>query len=303
MISSSMDQSSDEDEGCSSRPICSSPEEEDERPLKKARYLWQIKGKHHLKTKDKLKSESSEDVSMELDVCDASESKENTVPQNLSTGTPSVPKAAEDVQESSCVQSPSEGSSMSDELLPDLFPTLNKAINRTSYLQRCWQTKQLARGMLDNTMNCMMERMGFAPLNSDQEDNDIGGGNQIEDEAVMMAIQRHGLQCSEDEIHYPPQDVSHVAVEENVCKDLSRLLFSGPSVVPPEQLTNVRGDISISEGGSTSHAVVDPVVDSHSSGQQPSALSQMEHDSFLDAAVAVAIQKKGLSVLTGTESA
>ncbi|XP_059479813.1 uncharacterized protein LOC132199243 [Neocloeon triangulifer] len=112
---------------------------------------------------------------------------------------------------------------------------------------KCWQTEQLARGILDNTLNRMLEHSGQAP---DNPVNEVA----VEHEAVLMAIQSHGLQRFQQPVEREP---------------------SPPPLAYPSS--------SSSSGDNT-------------------VFGRLEHDSFLDAAVAVAIQKKGLSVFTSANS-
>jgi len=58
-----------------------------------------------------------------------------------------------------------------------------------------WQTRQVAKAFVDNTINRVLEDMGFVPLSADTEDI-INDGN-LEHEAVSMAILSHGLQRSD----------------------------------------------------------------------------------------------------------
>jgi len=123
----------------------------------------------------------------------------------------------------------------------------------SSHELKCWQTEQLARGILDNTLNAMLEHSGRAPdsvqqmLNTDREE-------AVEHDAVLMAIQSHGLHRFQR---------------------------------PEEEA------VALSPGFN---------VPSSSSSSGDSILARLEHDSFLDAAVAVAIQKKGLGVFTSANS-
>jgi hypothetical protein len=128
----------------------------------------------------------------------------------------------------------------------------------SSHELKCWQTEQLARGILDNTLNAMLEHSGHAPdtvqhtvqhmLRHDREED-------VEHDAVLMAIQSHGLQRFQQ-----PDDE--------------------PAALSPRY-----------------H------LPSSSSSSGDNILARLEHDSFLDAAVAVAIQKKGLGVFTSAAAA
>jgi hypothetical protein len=192
-------------------------------------------------------------------------------------------------------------------------------MNRTTYLLRCWQTKQIARGMLDNTMNCMMERMGLAPLDV-ESDTPQREGTQIEDEAILIAIQRYGLQCHVDDVpvvqfqqespanffagEIKRQVLTEAANEPSTNETCPNETSSNETQDEQNFETSVQCDVSCSESSSSQVPQQTPVPPATAEEQnimnQPTALSQIEHDSFLDAAVAVAIQKKGLSVLTGT---
>jgi len=63
-----------------------------------------------------------------------------------------------------------------------------------------WQTRQMARAVVDNTINSVLEDMGFTPppANEDIISFDIfptiHNREGIENQAVLMAIQSHGLQ-------------------------------------------------------------------------------------------------------------
>lgn len=124
----------------------------------------------------------------------------------------------------------------------------------TSHELKCWQTEQLARGILDNTLNAMLEHSGHAPDNVQQmlrHDRE----EAVEHDAVLMAIQSHGLQR-----------------------------FQQPEEEPAALLQGYH------------------LPSSSSSSSGDNILARLEHDSFLDAAVAVAIQKKGLGVFTSADS-
>ncbi|XP_054264748.1 uncharacterized protein LOC129004429 isoform X2 [Macrosteles quadrilineatus] len=127
----------DEEKGSTSQSM--SPDSVDEeRPLKKARYVWQIKGRCRL-------------------------------------------------------DRPRGGRSCSHQSQAQPQQAAECPIGR-------WQTRQMARAVVDNTINSVLEDMGFTPP-PDNEDiisfdifPTIHNREGIENQAVLMAIQSHGLQ-------------------------------------------------------------------------------------------------------------
>jgi hypothetical protein len=108
---------------------------EEGRPLKKARFAWQVKGQRQ---RDGSNSRDAEEAGPSSSGSSASSSAEGSL--------------AED---------------------------------RFGLVLSCWQAKHLAHSMLDNSINSMLE--------------EIHREDHVEDEAVLMAIQRHGLQPNNDD--------------------------------------------------------------------------------------------------------
>lgn len=209
-----------DDEGEASTKTCDNA---DDRPLKKARYVWQIKGKYHLKKSDEDRnslfvSESSNenehscscikypDCECKLDVFEGSSETNGKKNANLSCNN--------DIKITNGIL---EESPSNVNILTNTIPfnkenvecgvktckiSQNIHIDNTWQLRK-WQARQVARCFVDNTINRVLEDMGFVPLPIDADDildedlpiteseNDGGG---LEDEAVMMAIHSHGLQ-------------------------------------------------------------------------------------------------------------
>jgi hypothetical protein len=126
-----------------------------------------------------------------------------------------------------------------------------------------WQNQQMAKAVFDNTVNSVIENMGFPLPDLENIMGNYGGNGDLEDEAVEMAIRSHGLQkpCSCPDIHVKP--------------------FPGIPFHRRHQY-----DASASHS-STKHLKEER--------------SEFESD-FLSEAVAVAIQKKGLGAFTQTDS-
>ncbi|KAK7868611.1 hypothetical protein R5R35_008420 [Gryllus longicercus] len=418
-----MGRTSDE-EGETSTKICKS-DEIDDRPLKKARYVWQIKGKYHLKkpddekvscfpTKSPIKDECSSVIlpckhtgfntdnncGSELNTMEVSENSAALQDPNTSSEIKinTEPSALLDV--TNCegknlkVVTPVSQNSPTDQpewpiALNVMFPNTRPS---TSWQLRKWQARQVARCFVDNTINRVLEDMGFVPLPVDADDildefpmteseNDEG----LEDEAVLMAIHRHGLRtegemtgsdtenkiisdaakidtaesetCREprnatnanmpcvcanaprqdtnafinlDPFHHRPvfwdqgeldtQKLLHspfsseLNSNEIVHRWFSDGLFSSvinsesscdsdmksldEPMVDEQTLTKENSSASVNDGVKDNSINADKSDESSSQEKRDANSPSFEHSDFLDKAVAVAIQKKGLSKLS-----
>uniref|UniRef100_A0A1B6JQ67 Uncharacterized protein n=1 Tax=Homalodisca liturata TaxID=320908 RepID=A0A1B6JQ67_9HEMI len=140
-----------------------------------------------------------------------------------------------------------------------------------------WQTRQMARAFVDNTINRVLEDMGFTPP-PENEDELISfdvfpthNREGIENQAVLMAIQSHGLQ------------------KPCICSHSSSL---SPSSVLP--------NVPFHHRPSTPLSPVPSDLDCPSTSE-PQDKYTGETD-FLAQAVAVAIQKKGLGSFSPTDN-
>jgi hypothetical protein len=203
-----MGRTSDE-EGETSAKTCRS-DDSSERPLKKARYVWQIKGKYHLKKPENaegaklyIADESSDGYALHsVEVAHhESDIQEHDGQHSLSVANSEVSKS-----DSACVLSPDVTEIHSPMESEDLNP-----------LQlRKWQARQVARCFVDNTINRVLEDMGFIPLPVDtddlMEDFAMSGlrrnDEHLEDTAVRMAIHSHGLQRAVADIRRGNQNLN-----------------------------------------------------------------------------------------------
>ncbi|XP_049791612.1 uncharacterized protein LOC126198986 [Schistocerca nitens] len=232
-----------DEEGETSAHASESDSLEDLRPLKKARYVWQIKGKYHLK-----KSEEERSVIRGGPVrCTCSEF-------------PSTSKDAHVID-----QPPDRKPTVSVNPFFGIYPVeMPQPHTQNVWQLHRWQARQVARCFVDNTINRVLEDMGLVPLppgnvpppplledgtEQSSVDSRGGGHTELEDEAVLMAIHSHGLQR--------------------------------PSTLTQQQ--RHRQTVPVCS------APTEPVV--------------AEHSDFLDAAVAVAIEKKGLGTLAAATAA
>ncbi|GFG30014.1 hypothetical protein Cfor_00606 [Coptotermes formosanus] len=371
-----MGRTSDE-EGETSAKTCRS-DDANERPLKKARYVWQIKGKYHLK-----KPENAEGA--KLYVADESTdgyalhpievSRHETGTQEHDGHTVGVADSEVSESDSACVLAPVATEIHSPMESEDLNPVQ----------LRKWQARQVARCFVDNTINRVLEDMGFIPLPVDaddlMEDFAMSGlrrnDEHLEDTAVRMAIHSHGLQRTVADIRRGNENLNSDGVTDTCIYNFSldsvclQNGFSGDPMdhinrwcVPEfhnqnspqgEQLPGVKhmlNSASVREGCSdgtewnqpndtlkctsseefcnsgymnntstscddsareldaehvhveTAGNFEDPLftgdmkLDDEAEGKSSASL---EHTDFMDKAVAVAIQKKGLSTLSGIE--
>uniref|UniRef100_A0A0K8SVZ3 Uncharacterized protein n=1 Tax=Lygus hesperus TaxID=30085 RepID=A0A0K8SVZ3_LYGHE len=109
-----------------------------------------------------------------------------------------------------------------------------------------WRTQQLAKAVFDNTINTMIENMSF-PLpefgNIMDSYSTARSNNNLEDQAVRMAIRSHGLQkpcsCSRQRVtpHVPCYIPFHHRTDSSI--------FGGPSTssVAIRQQDSVEQDI------------------------------------------------------------
>ena len=249
-----------------------------ERPLKKARYVWQIKGKYNLRN-------SKREDSAKLYTADETN---NIKPEAGTAGDPTV---GEEMKEEPASTGSEEQSPMECEYV------------NPWQLQK-WQARQVARCFVDNTINRVLEDMGFIPLPVDADDlmeNFTAGlhtddDSTVEDAAVMMAIHSHGLQRAVAGIR---------AKEAKTCACKSSLnsvqikkknpdLVEASNSQREERIQNNQNNNSLDIKTEQNDEIT---CDEDENMEDRSS----EHTDFLNKAVAVAIQKKGLSTLVGVD--
>ncbi|CAH2013612.1 unnamed protein product [Acanthoscelides obtectus] len=220
---------------------------DDEKPLKKAKYMWQVKGKQHLKEND-----NSDDSIMD------------NGPSTTSNPEPSTSSSQDYI---------SFGNNGNMPNLPEtrvLVPYYQDNLDvHFRNLQTSWEVRQMARCLLDNTINSFVDDFRSEPMNADHNHPFEGfdfdshdyvcekcnNDGQVEDDAILMAIQAHGLRGN--------------AGEEN----------PGIAESTQDNIQNMQAELK------QNNAL-------HGRGQE-----DMIQDSsgFLDAAVSAAIQEKGLT--------
>ncbi|XP_021942563.1 uncharacterized protein LOC110841376 isoform X2 [Zootermopsis nevadensis] len=216
-----MGMTSDE-EGETSAKTCRS-DDSSERPLKKARYVWQIKGKYHLK-----KPENTEGA--KLYIADETRDGYTLHPIEVSHHEPGTQRhdgCTVDLANSSQISKPDPTRVLSPVMSTIHTPIESEDLNPRQ-LQK-WQARQVARCFVDNTINQVLEDMGFIPLPVDADDlmEDFAmselrrNDEHLEDAAVRMAIHSHGLQRAVADMRGGNQNLNSIAVSDTCIYNFS----------------------------------------------------------------------------------
>ncbi|KAJ8931009.1 hypothetical protein NQ314_016130 [Rhamnusium bicolor] len=284
---------------------------EDEKPLKKARYVWEVKGKYHLK--DTYKNNNSVNKNNNTDASLSGNSKkcieEDTSkhPMQNEGENNSAKKQNESCNSSKCcIESflaKTEAIMDSDvddddipmsnidcNILNEIPVTLVSPIPRNQdYYLRKWQARQIARGFVDNTINSVLETWINPPFDAADFVENCDNDGQVEDDAILMAIRSHGLQANargnmqfsnsteEKEIAF----VRSPEIEESTLDNFEN--YQNELIKEQENISNSSTADSMSCDSSISNQADEGDLDLG------------DPMDFLNAAVSVAIQKKGLS--------
>ncbi|XP_028043600.1 uncharacterized protein LOC114253056 isoform X1 [Bombyx mandarina] len=203
-----------------------------ERPLKKARFAWQVKGKYHLKNEN---SDSSEDSTVPgPSLSSESNSSDIETKQNLeilgdyflnqdfntiesvitdsekSLLTPSTSVSNGKLQYPRYVSSNdnNENCRTSGGFNSAMSVPMSMVVSQNYTEDQCiarWQERQMTKGFVDNTVNSILESREYVSLltavrNSRFVALDVAElvnespGQNIENEGILMAISAHGLQ-------------------------------------------------------------------------------------------------------------
>lgn len=179
-----------------------------DRPLKKARYLWQVKGKYHLKDNNSKNFNSENMVTEDIEPKSINIEKENITDETHTDNNEVQSKNnnSSDVRDRNIVEQlilstdkifdfPSSPHRSIDKSIYDEIPiTLVKPRpkNEDFYLRK-WQARQIAKGFVDNTINRVLENWMVAPFDATDFVENCDNDGQVEDEGILMAIQSHGL--------------------------------------------------------------------------------------------------------------
>lgn len=173
-----------------------------DKPLKKARYAWEVKGKYHLKEKSqddrKVNDGCDEAAQTSGSWCRKSSSEKVECNCNYSDKqTRSVDVLMSDVDKMMEFKIPKGAFSKIkiEKVVEESKPARDEALDEAAedyYLLR-WQARQLAKGFVDNTINKVLEQWRLSVHASDLFVENGDGDELVEDEGILMAIQSHGL--------------------------------------------------------------------------------------------------------------
>lgn len=281
---------------------------EDEKPLKKARYVWEVKGKYHLKDTYKNNNTANKNNNAEAELsdnikgCGEGEKKRdekqvgNVRRQNDSPGSnkcciESFLAKTEAIMDSDVDEDDAPVSNLDCNILKEIPVTLVSPMPRNQdYYLRKWQARQIARGFVDNTINTVLETWINPPFDAADFVENCDNDGQVEDDAILMAIQSHGLQSNargsvqlsssirDREIAF----VRNPEIEESTLDNFEN--YQNELIKEQENVSSSSNADSMSCDSSISNAGEGENLDM---GGDPM--------DFLNAAVSVAIQKKGLS--------
>ncbi|XP_072384113.1 uncharacterized protein [Diabrotica undecimpunctata] len=271
-----------------------------EKPFKKARFVWELKGKHHLKeafTTCSLNNNNNEETGDE----------EN----NVSTSENIEMNSAESVNnEQNCKEQHSSRSancnscclktileSADDIIIHDKsneynFTTASPDPQIQDYYLRKWQARQIARGFVDNTINKVLEAWINRPLDVRRFIESYKNSGQIENDAILMAIHSHGLHSPFGDTRGPLQSSQPSSFTETEVvlpdrkPDLEQFSQDNLENVENERIKAQEIQCSSTDGSSSPE---DGVAANSEEVDEDNTID------FLNAAVSVAIQKKGLS--------
>lgn len=174
----------------------------EERPLKKARFLWEVKGKHHLKSQKRDRVSENRNDQPSTSNCEHNSGAEST--SHYSCFIDSFLRRTESMRDGSDGFLPHTDY---DELLPYLV--MRDEFARNHYMDK-WQEKRKTLAYIDNIINLVLERYKDPKFQSDES---MG----IEEDAICHAIEAHGLQQQSEPRIHANHSVTHIT--SNVACD------------------------------------------------------------------------------------
>lgn len=282
---------SNKDLGEHSRKTRNDNENGEERPFKKAKYIWQLKGKYHLKENYK----QSNTVEMK-EGCSKEPVKEQKLDENIvntnnnNTNTKTCNKCCLDtlLARSNALLESEDSSDLEvnpnniDRSIYDEIPVTLVTPNQTNqddYLSK-WQARQVAKCYVDNTINSILEQWKLAPVDAADFVENCDNDGHVEDEGILMAIQSHGLQSG---LNNPSNAIQGWNGETSNDLSLSSRFFEETSF---DESTLDNFENVCYENRRRAEQEMNCDSDNYEMNDQTD---------FLSTAVSVAIQKKGLS--------
>lgn len=145
----------------------------------------------------------------------------------------------------------------------------------------------MAKSFVDNTINSILEHCNYAPYDAADFVENCENGEKLEDEGILMAIQSHGLQSTSGTTLYSGS-ANNINGESSRQQDISLRNDSISYIRPPEL------DESTLDNAENAfyECTKERSPDTDANEINIEMADQMD---FLNAAVSIAIQKKGLS--------
>ncbi|XP_074034836.1 uncharacterized protein [Leptinotarsa decemlineata] len=271
---------------------------EDDRPLKKARFVWEVKGKYHLKDSRKnnnpdLSNTFASNNQTKNDNMIANERSEKEIQcstnQNQECSSRCCLETLLTKTESIMSNVNEEFSSIVDGVFLDEDPITFVSLKRKTeeYFLQKWQARQLARGFVDNTINSVLDTYSNPPFDATDFVENCQNDVQVEDDAILMAIQSHGLQSSSQR-NIPCFKSS----ENNISFKKAEIEESTQDNFENVQSELIKENVSTSNSNDTDMMYCGSSCSSQMDQRNTVSEDPME---FLNAAVSAAIQKNGLS--------
>lgn len=284
------------DLGEHSRKTHNENDKDEERPFKKAKYVWQLKGKYHLRescqqsTNSDVKEGSSKDPTRERKI-----NEDTTNMNNNNLTNKNCNKCCLDtlLARSNALLESEDSSDLDvstnnlDRSLYDEIPVTlvkPKPKNQDDYLSK-WQARQVAKCYVDNTINSILEQWKLAPIDAADFLENCDNDGHVEDEGILMAIQSHGLQSG---LHNPNVFNVGIFAERGPPHHLPSALFQSTRL-EESVLDNYENDYYESRKNGEQEMLCNSDTD------KGEAYGMSDQIDFLSTAVSVAIQKKGLS--------
>ncbi|XP_039758747.1 uncharacterized protein LOC120632802 [Pararge aegeria] len=203
---------------------------EPQRPLKKARFAWEVKGKYHLRNElseakskaDTVKAGSSSESHESKLVGNTEQNLEilgdyllkqdfNTLDSITDNNVllPSSSISTEKLSYPRYLSTYESSRNLTESCSSNEPPASKSSYSNKDSEDQCiakWQARQMAKCFVDNTINRVLDSWMIAPFPADMDSNrvfaldaaefinNLPGDNSIENEAILMAISAHGLQ-------------------------------------------------------------------------------------------------------------
>lgn len=254
----------------------SSKENEYERPFKKARYMWQLKGKYYLKNEYQQNNNNNRNIQLP--------SKEHKNCENMDLMNYESNNSKTTTLDNFSNYIYSTNGKMEGDVTEEIpLSMVKNTEDNDDYLHK-WQNKRIAQSFIDNTINMILENWKISPFDASDLVENCANGGQIEDEGILMAIQSHGLQS---------------ATERSFIRNNNNNIDKNLKDVQCQDRSN----------SSLNHTLFQSTMDNYTNTQNESINQELNNDckgmgndcktddsmDFLRTAVSVAIEKKGLS--------